>query len=200
MNETNNIKLELSKLDRDISQAKWGAIAVMVLVIATYCLWFVFKVEAPISLKSTDWGTFGDYFGGLLNPVIGLFALYWLTKSVRLQREELFETRATLVDSAKSQQNQVKLAALTALTNSIMAETEILHTQSIFLLDQLKNKQPPFPGIFWNIKGDDLTYSEVRAQIISINEKISNRLNERIQYENDIKTILKEDEKPCRQE
>jgi len=178
--ETTDIKQELSNLDRDISKAKLGAIAIMFLVMSTYCLWFTFKVKASVSYSSTDWGTFGDFFGGLLNPVIGLFALYWLTKSVRLQKEELFETRSELA-------KQVEMAALTALINSIMAEVEILRNNSAFLCDQLAKHSS---GYIWNTDGAELTITNAKEKIAEINNRISIRLVERLDYENNIKAKL----------
>ena len=178
--ETTDIKQELSNLDRDISKAKLGAIAIMVLVMSTYFLWFAFKVNASVSYSSTDWGTLGDFFGGLLNPVIGLFALYWLTKSVRLQKEELFETRSELA-------KQVEMAALTALIHSIMAEVEILRNNSAFLCDQLAKHTS---GHIWNLDGAELTINQAHEKIAEINHRMSGRLEERLHYEDAIKKVL----------
>jgi hypothetical protein len=81
---TNKTTDDLKKLDKDISRVLLVAVVIIITVPAIYCLWFWLKVKLPISIQPGDWGTFGDYVGGLLNPVMGLFALYWLTKSVRL--------------------------------------------------------------------------------------------------------------------
>jgi hypothetical protein len=48
---------------------------------------------------STDqgrWGQFGDFVGGVLNPLVAFFALVMLIISVRVQRSELEDTRAEL--------------------------------------------------------------------------------------------------------
>jgi large-conductance mechanosensitive channel len=34
-----------------------------------------------------DWGTFGDYIGGILNPVIAAFAFYLIAKTYELQKK-----------------------------------------------------------------------------------------------------------------
>ncbi|WP_439587678.1 hypothetical protein [Hydrogenophaga sp.] len=80
---------------------------------------------APGSCLAADanaWGTFGDYFGGLLNPVVALAALALLAWSIHIQkatldatREELFETRQTLAAQARSSQQLVALNAYTVL-------------------------------------------------------------------------------------
>lgn len=33
-----------------------------------------------------DWGTFGDYFGGILNPVIGMLGFIGILRSLRMQQ------------------------------------------------------------------------------------------------------------------
>lgn len=35
------------------------------------------------------WGQFGDYMGGVLNPIIGLFTLFLVLLSIRIQRKEM---------------------------------------------------------------------------------------------------------------
>lgn len=180
MSEKNKITQELIKLDRDIRIALWVAIVIIIVVPGSYCLWFVLQAKLPISIQPGDWGTFGDYFGGLLNPVMGLFALYWLTKSVRLQKEELFETRSELA-------KQVEMAALTALTNSIMAEVDILRNNSAFLCDQLSERSS---GYIWNTDGAELSITDAKIKVAEINNRISVRLVERLDYENNIKAML----------
>ena len=94
-----------------------------------YVIWFAFLLRQGPSDSAATWGTFGDYFGGLLNPIIAFTALYWLTRSVRLQKEELNETRTALEDSAKAQRNQVEVASWTALINANTAQVQHLQYQ-----------------------------------------------------------------------
>jgi hypothetical protein len=42
------------------------------------------------------WGQFGDFLGGLLNPLVALFALYMLSVTLRIQRRELRATHEEL--------------------------------------------------------------------------------------------------------
>lgn len=49
------------------------AISITVLFILIPFLFYIYNFwENEISNSSSDWGTFGDYFGGLLNPIIGI--------------------------------------------------------------------------------------------------------------------------------
>nr|WP_244633938.1 hypothetical protein [Pseudomonas coleopterorum] len=36
-----------------------------------------------------DWGTFGDYFGGVLNPIIGMLGFIGILRSLRMQQLQL---------------------------------------------------------------------------------------------------------------
>ncbi|MFZ2170358.1 MAG: hypothetical protein WAW61_12055, partial [Methylococcaceae bacterium] len=72
---------------------------------------YLFNFHYGLSINNDDWGTFGDYFGGILNPVIAVFVLYLVVETYKLQKTELQETKRLIND-------QVKLAALTALLNS----------------------------------------------------------------------------------
>lgn len=69
-------------------------------------------------------GQLGDFVGGVLNPVIALLAFTWLRRGVRLQQDELAETKTALQKSAGSQALQVEVAALTALIESEILTSE----------------------------------------------------------------------------
>jgi large-conductance mechanosensitive channel len=87
-----------------------------------------------LSEKNEVWGTFGDYFGGILNPVVAAFAFYLIAKTYELQKRELEATRALLKISTDAQQTQIKLAALTSLLNSVLMRIDILKSERLSLL------------------------------------------------------------------
>ncbi|MEQ1582511.1 MAG: hypothetical protein ABL862_08735 [Candidatus Nitrotoga sp.] len=60
------------------------------------------------------WGAFGDYVGGILNPLVASFALYWLVTSVRLQKQELHETRVELAKAGRAQETQARMQLLSS--------------------------------------------------------------------------------------
>lgn len=79
-----------------------GAFAA-VLVLA-YFGWFW---ERPVNKTDPGaWGTFGDFMGGLLNPLVAFLALFWLTQSIQIQRRELRETRAALDEQSITLEKQ----------------------------------------------------------------------------------------------
>lgn len=57
--------------------------AVAIAIIAAYALNFS---DSHISKDSANWGTLGDYFGGLLNPILSFLSLIYLIKTIRLQQ------------------------------------------------------------------------------------------------------------------
>ncbi|ENU19170.1 hypothetical protein F994_02026 [Acinetobacter bohemicus ANC 3994] len=64
------------------------------------------------SQNKSEWGAFGDFIGGILNPTIAAFALFWLITSVNLQIKELRKTNEALaktVETAEKQQNQTSI-------------------------------------------------------------------------------------------
>jgi hypothetical protein len=50
----------------------------------------------PVSGDSSHWGQLGDFFGGILNPLIAVATLVGVWSAVKLQRTELNDTREVL--------------------------------------------------------------------------------------------------------
>lgn len=57
---------------------------------------------STLSSKTDSWGQFGDFLGGLLNPLVGIGTIYLLLINVRLQKKEL---RAALTEMRNSNQS-----------------------------------------------------------------------------------------------
>ncbi|MCH9300126.1 hypothetical protein [Pantoea allii] len=51
----------------------------------------------------SDWGVLGDYFGGILNPLISVITLFYLIRTYLSQKEELYESGRTAQNTAKIQ-------------------------------------------------------------------------------------------------
>ena len=75
--------------------------------------YFIFHV-APSPLKPSEIGQIGDFYGGLLNPLLTFFTIIFLIWSIRLQsrelaatREELTFTREEIKQTAKSHKELV---------------------------------------------------------------------------------------------
>ncbi len=103
---------------------------------------YFFKFHFQLSDNNEVWGTFGDYVGGILNPVIAAFAFYLIAKSYELQRRELGETTKLLKVSTDAQEKQIKVAALTALLNSNLTRIGLLKSEKIELSKIVKSVDP----------------------------------------------------------
>lgn len=92
-----------------VSDASWlnwlpriaGVIAII--LIGSYV--FTFQ-KLPPNENPAAWGTFGDYMGGLLNPLISLFTLIVAMKVWGLQKTELLETRRAVEEQGKTAEQQ----------------------------------------------------------------------------------------------
>lgn len=72
-------------------------------VLGAYALVFL---RGGISADPSDWGTLGDYFGGLMNPVVSFATLVVAFAVWKQQREELKQTKEALEDQAKTAEQQ----------------------------------------------------------------------------------------------
>lgn len=105
------------------------AIIAALLFIAVYGLftyWFGFKLP----YDSQSWGHFGDYSGGVLNPIFGLLTLWAVLTALHIQSEELFETREAL----KKQSDRAEVQSFEV---GLFSQIDIHHSnlQSIQLSD-----------------------------------------------------------------
>jgi len=92
----------------------------LVIIIGSYILNFR---SSPISNNPSDWGVLGDYFGGILNPLISLITLFFLIKTYLSQKEELIQS-----EIAADEQRQIsqKTAYIQLLSTKISASYEIV--------------------------------------------------------------------------
>lgn len=64
----------------------WGAILAIFSVALTYFIYFYFFLKYSLSISADDWSGFGDYFGGILNPILSFIAVVLLIKSLDTQK------------------------------------------------------------------------------------------------------------------
>lgn len=76
------------------------------LALGAYVVHFAFVHPARISSDPGDWGTLGDYFGGLLNPVVSFATLVVAYAVWKQQKEELKATKEALEEQAKTAEQQ----------------------------------------------------------------------------------------------
>ena len=102
-NTTSQWEIYADKLSKVIP---WLAGAAL-LVPTSYFIWFSYH-GLHVSTTPDNWGTFGDFTGGILNPMVAFVALLWLMISVGIQRTELKDTRKELAAAARAQEETAK--------------------------------------------------------------------------------------------
>lgn len=97
---------ELKQLNRSVNLSLVFATVVFSILVGAYTYWFWFINGMALSTDSSLWGTFGDFVGGILNPIIAFLAFYWLTRSVIIQKTELAATQKVLAETEKATKEQ----------------------------------------------------------------------------------------------
>jgi hypothetical protein len=75
--------------------------------LAAYVL-YVTQFGTQLSSDKADWGQFGDFLGGLLNPLFSFFAFLVLMEGIKIQRTELAATKVELERSASAMEKQLR--------------------------------------------------------------------------------------------
>lgn len=132
MSDTN--QEDYSSIERHIKLSLWVGGILIAVVLGIYILNF----WGSLNKDPEKWGPFGDYLGGTLNPILAALAFYWLTASIRLQIQELRETKIELRKAAeaqeKSERHQRALAELE--DENVQTQKQILSLQRSILESQ----------------------------------------------------------------
>ena len=162
--------MDFEKLETEVRRSRHFAAMLAVSVVAIYFIRMWLAQHNSISAETEEWGQFGDFIGGMLNPVIAYLAFYWLTRSIVLQKEELTDTRKTLQTSAQAQLKQERHAARTAhlnalnsLLNSFNNDLSRIRDNIQFLAGQLEGSM--HTNVAHNVNGDQTTYAGLVASI-----------------------------------
>jgi hypothetical protein len=121
--------MNLDNLGKSVKQSRRLVLITLVLLPLIYFFWFYVILDYKLSTETTHWGEFGDFLGGILNPLIAIFAVYWLSQSIMIQKQELSETRDALNKSQKAQTKQAELALLAARIDSLNMKLNIINSQ-----------------------------------------------------------------------
>ena len=132
-----------------INRWKYFLVLTALLLIAAYFIYFSVMLQQLPSKDASKWAEFGDFFGGILNPLVAFSAFYWLTKSVQFQKEELVETRKVLADAAKAQQDAARYQEETAKLNKLLLQTELLNAQAQSVRNEIEIKV-----LVWKARGE----------------------------------------------
>jgi hypothetical protein len=91
--------------DKPLRAQRW-ALWIAVGVYLAFLLVYLFIADVPfihIRAQADKWGQFGDYVGGVINPVVGLITIWLLAASLKQSQQEMALTRKALEDAERSQ-------------------------------------------------------------------------------------------------
>jgi uncharacterized membrane protein len=89
-----------------------------ILIIIVLALYFWNFGFYGFSNSQGDWGTFGDFIGGTLNPLLAFLSLIALLTTIKIQSQELKETRKEIKDSSTALQEQSKSIKIQIFENT----------------------------------------------------------------------------------
>lgn len=186
LNQTNNVD------SNNNVNTKLVVAVICIIVFIVVGLYFS-NFHYRLSEKNEAWGTFGDYFGGILNPVIAAFAFYLIAKTYELQKRELEATRSLLEVSTNAQEKQIKLAALTALFNSNLMKIDMLETERIQIDSQFPSDPRPSslkPRLTSDEEKIQSRYESLREKLKDNRIKFHHLIEKNEDLEQQIKTFL----------
>ncbi|OYT93362.1 MAG: hypothetical protein CFE43_03705 [Burkholderiales bacterium PBB3] len=93
MQTSKDKKSKWGSQERWLDNAPLIAICAALLLLALYLV----PISYPLQKRSDAWGQFGDFMGGLLNPLISLLTLFVAVAVWRLQKKELQETNIAFI-------------------------------------------------------------------------------------------------------
>lgn len=119
------------ELDNRIGQWRFWLSCLGLSLLIAYIGYFAVYLGQNPAKDADKWGQFGDFFGGILNPLMAFAAFYWLTKSVKIQHTELADTKIALQEAshaqtlqAKNSDLQVAIAARTSLVTALQSQID----------------------------------------------------------------------------
>ncbi|MDO8329120.1 MAG: hypothetical protein Q7T36_01450 [Fluviicoccus sp.] len=161
--------------------------------IAVYCIAVVFFINI-ISIFLLDFdnkvstGSFGDLFGGVLNPLLTflmfmgvLITIVLQQKELKLTRKELKKSSMALAEQAVSQEKFIHNQMLTAKIHALSTIIESINVD-------IKISFQKF-SIFYSSVGTSAGI-KIEAQLDQSMDEISKHINERITYRTTIENMM----------
>lgn len=99
--------------------------------VSIFLVWGAYAVNFPrhISTSQDVWAQFGDYFGGVLNPLLSFFALLALLATIQSQQHERGENDRR----HKAQMFDTRLFQLLSLSHDAVASIKYIQTDELGL-------------------------------------------------------------------
>ncbi|WP_181604064.1 hypothetical protein [Citrobacter sp. RHBSTW-00599] len=177
-------------MEKEIKQLYLLSIMFALFVAFIVGIYIFYLHSLPISKSSSDWGALGDYFGGMLNPIISALTLIFVGKTYIAQKvelERLSQTakeaderneRATIAQTemAKNYLEQIEAVNRNAKITTITAKVDFsLKLVGIFQEEMTRatNATNGFT-VFYAMDGDSYTGNELKRYKKNLGELIKN--------------------------
>jgi hypothetical protein len=107
-----------------------SSVSIFCLIVVGFFYWHWHKSDVSENLES--WGQFGDFFGGILNPIIGLSSVILLAYTLRQNNHALSMTKQELANSTA----QLKISG-----NALAEQSRVMkHDQTLNLVFRILDK------------------------------------------------------------
>jgi hypothetical protein len=108
------------------------AFGVGLVVILAYYVYFGVWKQLPAGGPDT-WANFGDYFGGVVNPVAGVVTVFLVFFTLKATRKEARDTRTEMQEQRRFFVTQQRLTDLHRSLEGVMAEWRLLIERRTFV-------------------------------------------------------------------
>ena len=127
------------KSSPDNNDSNWlsknlGFLITVFIAAAGLLVLYFYNFNEGLSASQEDWGAFGDYMGGLLNPFIAFLAFLALLKTIEIQSKELKLTREELEESTDALNKQHAALKLQIFESTFFRLVD-LYNQTVSLLE-----------------------------------------------------------------
>ncbi len=143
----------------------------IVVVAASYILNFS---SHGVSSSPADWGALGDYFGGVLNPLISIFTMFFLIKTYQTQRKELEESEIL-------NREQMKIQVLQAKISSSYELIAVYRHELDRAVDSWQNHL-----LFISLEGDEISPGRNKEYRNKVVQQIHQELGKAKQYQEEL--------------
>jgi uncharacterized membrane protein len=118
------------------------AIAATSVLCGSFLLYWLYFGQSEISKTPADWGPFGDFIGGVTNPILSLFTLLSVlltlllqSKQVESARAELDRTRQAATEQMEHLRREAKKADIFRTIQVLEGRLEQLYREPIFFIN-----------------------------------------------------------------
>jgi|GEM_PF-5890335 len=92
-------------------------------------VFYLYNFGPTLSNETQVWGQFGDYIGGILNPLVAFTALYYLYETVKIQRNEMMKTTKALKKTSYEQARIANINFASMKSNALTNQLDIVGLQ-----------------------------------------------------------------------